>query len=228
MPLTRQRAATKTTFRKGNLRNGAVLALSQVAKVVNLPLAHDVVRHIRQVKVALKPSILQAPKTNDTSAKELASYLEGLLDVLDTALPYLRDTKELDRLCDQLRDARAELMGIQTSDCTTKFASQAQIRDRILQLKEEMSCTIVDLTLRLLAASLVILTRDRERTRKAEAQFEQRLSRSNQRIQNFERLCRLKRQGDIHGMIPNRPTECEIIRHVSVFNVNLFFFNIPS
>ncbi|CAE6503386.1 unnamed protein product [Rhizoctonia solani] len=188
MPLTRQRTATKTTFRESNIRNGAVLALSQVAKVVNLPLAHDVVRHIRQVTVALKPSALQAPKSNDASAKELASYLEGLLDVLDTALPYLPDTEELDRLCDQLRDVHAELMGIQTSGSTTKFISQSEIRDQILHLKEEISRTIVDLTLRLLAATLVILARDCQQTRKALARSEQRLSRSNQRIGELERL----------------------------------------
>ncbi|CUA72065.1 hypothetical protein RSOLAG22IIIB_10036 [Rhizoctonia solani] len=228
MPLTRQRTATKTTFRKSNLRNGAVLALSQVAKVVNLPLAHDVVRHIRQVTVALKPSVLQAPKSNDTSAKELANYLEGLLNVLDTALPYLPDTEELDQLCDQLRNAHAELTSIQTSYYTTKFASQAEIRDRILQLKEEMSRTIVDLTLRLLAVTLVILARDRQQTRKALARSEQRLSHSNQRIGELERLYQgLQRQGGAHEVILKRYTdEHRIVHLVLALNGTLFFLTL--
>ncbi|CUA72062.1 hypothetical protein RSOLAG22IIIB_10033 [Rhizoctonia solani] len=228
MPLTRQRTGTKTTFRKSNIRNGAVLALSQVAKVVNLPLAHDVVRHIRQVTVSLKPSVLQAPKTNDMSAKELASYLEGLLNVLDTALPYLTDTKELDRLCDQLRAAHAELMGIQTSGSTTKFISQTEIRDQILQLKEEMSRTIVDLTLRLLAATLVILARDRQQIRKAEARSEQRLSHSNRRIGELERLYQgLQRQGGTHEVIPQRYTdEHRIVHLVLALNGTLFFLTL--
>ncbi|KEP46607.1 hypothetical protein V565_189920, partial [Rhizoctonia solani 123E] len=151
MPLTRQRTITNNTVRKGNLRNGVVLALSQVAKVMNLPIAHDVARHIHQVTVALKPSILQAPRNNDSSAKGLGNHVAGLLDVLDTALPYLEDTEELEQLYNQLRDAHAELEDIQTSDYTTKFASQTEIRDRIIHLKEEMSRTVVDLTLRLLA-----------------------------------------------------------------------------
>ncbi|KDN34484.1 hypothetical protein RSAG8_12422, partial [Rhizoctonia solani AG-8 WAC10335] len=229
MPLTRQRTTAKTAFRKGNLRNGALLALSQVAKAVDLPTAHDVVRHIHQVTVALKPSVFQAPKDNDASAKELANHVAGLLDVLDTALSYLKDTEELDRLCDQLRTAHAELESMQSSDYTTKLASQTQIQDRIIQLKEEMSRTIMDLTLRLLAATLVSRSRDRQRTRQALARAERAergLALSNQRFGDLERICKgLQRQGGAHEAILMRYTDERRIAHfVIALNGTLFFF----
>ncbi|EUC58833.1 transmembrane protein, putative [Rhizoctonia solani AG-3 Rhs1AP] len=226
MPLTRQWTTSKTAFRKSNLRNGAVLALSQVAKVVNLPIAHDVARHIRQVTVALKPSVLQAPKNNDSSAKELANHVAGLLDVLDTALPYLDNTEELEQLYNQLRDAHAELEDMQTSDYATKFASQTEIRERIMHMKEGMSRTVVDLTLRLLAVMLVSRTRDHQHTRKAPARVEQRLALSNQRIGELERICKgLQRQGGVHEVILIRYTDERRIPHlVWALNGFLFFF----
>ncbi|EUC58837.1 hypothetical protein RSOL_280940, partial [Rhizoctonia solani AG-3 Rhs1AP] len=168
-----------------------LLALSQVAKVVNLPIAHDVARHIHRVTVALKSSILQAPKNNDSSAKELANHVAELLDVLDTALPYLEDTEELEQLYNQLRDAHVELESMQTSDYTTKFASQTEIRDRIIHLKEDISRTAMDLTLRLLAVMLVSRTRDHQHIRKALARAEQRLAVSNQRIGELERIAKV-------------------------------------
>ncbi|KAG8755204.1 hypothetical protein FRC11_006192 [Ceratobasidium sp. 423] len=158
MPSTRQR----TTFRKRNLRNGALLAISEAAKLVNIPLAQDVARHIKQVAVALKPSVLQAPKTNDSNAKDLAKHVEGLLGVLNTAILYLDGSAianggvygemliELHQLQARLSDTYTKLQDLQASSYTTKLASQTEIRERILQLKEELSRTIVDLTLRLL------------------------------------------------------------------------------
>ncbi|KEP46688.1 hypothetical protein V565_185860, partial [Rhizoctonia solani 123E] len=137
-----------------NLRNAAVLTLSQVSKLVNLPVAQDVVRHIHQITVALKPSVLQAPKTNDLTAKELADHVTGLLEVLDAVLPHLDDTAELDALYDRLQTARAELESIQASEYTTNLASQTRIQDRIAQLKEEVYCTVLDLTLRLLVMTV--------------------------------------------------------------------------
>ncbi|CUA72061.1 hypothetical protein RSOLAG22IIIB_10032 [Rhizoctonia solani] len=168
MPLTHQRTTKPTTRgRKGNLRNGAVLALSQAAKLVNIPLAHDVARHVKETMVALKPSVLQAPKANDSSAKHLEDHVAGLLNALDTALPMIDQNEELDRLCDLLRDAHAELVRIRTSHYTEKLASQAQIRDRIIQLKEDMAGAIVDITLRLLLITLAGSMRERQRTRRA-------------------------------------------------------------
>ncbi|CAE6473345.1 unnamed protein product, partial [Rhizoctonia solani] len=43
MPTTRRRTDPKPVARKGNLRNAAVLTLSQVSKFVNLPVAQDVI-----------------------------------------------------------------------------------------------------------------------------------------------------------------------------------------
>ncbi|KAG8730471.1 hypothetical protein FRC11_006618, partial [Ceratobasidium sp. 423] len=158
MPTTRKR----TTFRKRNLRNGVLLAVSEAAKIVNIPLAQDVARHIKQVAVALKPSMLQAPKTNDLNAQDLARHVEGLLGVLNTAILYLDGSGianggvygemliELHQLQAHLSDTYTKLQDLQGSSYTTKLASQTEIRERILQLKEELSRTIVDLTLRLL------------------------------------------------------------------------------
>ncbi|CUA72067.1 hypothetical protein RSOLAG22IIIB_10038 [Rhizoctonia solani] len=130
MPLTRQHTTKPTARgRKSNLRNGAVLALSQAAKFVSLPLAHEVVRHVKEAMVALK-----APKANDSSAKDLEDYVAGLLNAFDTALPMLSQNGDLDRLCGllRIRDAHAELVRIQTSQYTEKLASQAQIRDQVM------------------------------------------------------------------------------------------------
>ncbi|KEP47300.1 hypothetical protein V565_160770 [Rhizoctonia solani 123E] len=229
MPTTRRRTDPKRVVRKGNLRNAADLALSQVSKLVNLPVAQDVVRHIHQITIALK-----APKTNDLSAKELADHVTGLLDVLDAVIPHLDDVAELDALYDRLQTARAELESIQASEYTTKLASQTRIREQITELKEEISRTVTDLTLRLLVVTLAMGTTDRERTRKDLACTRKGLARthkatmrthqtvarhrvalrraerciaiSNQHIQELGRICQnLQRQGSVSD-IPMRPT----------------------
>ncbi|KAJ1305089.1 hypothetical protein OPQ81_000129 [Rhizoctonia solani] len=166
MPSIRQR----TALRKYNLRNGALLAVSEATKLVNIPLARDVARHIRQVAIVLKPSILQAPKTNDSNARDLAKHVEGLLHVLNRAVQYLEDSglaeaglpivlKDLSSTdyfitFSHLSDTYTQLQELQTSTYTTKLASQTEFRERILQLKEQLSRTIVDLTLRLLVIVL--------------------------------------------------------------------------
>ncbi|CAE7204694.1 unnamed protein product [Rhizoctonia solani] len=159
MPSTRSRI-----FRKRNLRNGALLAVSEAAKLVNIPLAHDVARHIQQIAVALKPSVLQAPKTNDSSAQKLAKHIEGLLNTLNVPICHLNNSGagshgdmliELCRLQTHLSKIHTELQDIQSSQYTTKLASQTEIRDRILGLKEELSQTIVDLMVRLLVTGVV-------------------------------------------------------------------------
>ncbi|CAE7140263.1 unnamed protein product, partial [Rhizoctonia solani] len=158
MPSTRQRV-----FRKRNLRNGALLAISEAAKLVNIPLAHDVARHIQQIAVAFKPSVLQAPKANDSSAQKLAKDVQGLLDTLNLAIQHLSQSGagthgqivvELCELQSHLSETYTKLQDIQTSQYTTKLVSQAEIRDQILGLKEGLSQTIVDLTLRLLVIVL--------------------------------------------------------------------------
>ncbi|CUA72059.1 hypothetical protein RSOLAG22IIIB_10030 [Rhizoctonia solani] len=167
MPRKRTTGSIKTTSRKGNLRNAAVLTLSQVTKLVNLPVAQDVARHIHQITVALKPSVLQAPKENDLSAKELAEHIAGLLAVLDIAIPYLDGAEGLDSLCGRLRGAHAELDTIRASQYTTKLGSQTQFRDRIVQLKEEVYRTVLDLTLKLMIVTLAGNMRNRRQTRGA-------------------------------------------------------------
>ncbi|KAG8708562.1 hypothetical protein FRC11_006365 [Ceratobasidium sp. 423] len=105
--------------------------------------------------------MLQAPKTNDLNAQDLAKHVEGLLGVLNTAILYLDGSAiakgvygemliELHQLQARLSDTYTKLQDLQASSYTTKLASQTEIRERILQLKEELSRTIVDLTLRLL------------------------------------------------------------------------------
>ncbi|CUA74495.1 hypothetical protein RSOLAG22IIIB_11252 [Rhizoctonia solani] len=162
MPSTRQRTPAK----KRNFRNGALLAVSEAAKLVNIPLAQDVARHIRQVVVSLKPSVLQAPKTNDSNARELAKHVKGLLDVMNTAIRYLEGSEvsstsvpgdtlaELQQFHNHLSDTYTKLQGIQTASYTTKLASQTETRGDILLLEKELSRTIVELTLRLLVAVL--------------------------------------------------------------------------
>ncbi|CAE7190789.1 unnamed protein product [Rhizoctonia solani] len=153
MPSTRSRI-----FRKRNLRNGALLAVSEAAKLVNIPLAHDVARHIQQIAVALK-----APKANDSSAQKLAKHVEGLLDTLNVAIQHLNNSGagsredmliELCKLQSHLSKIHTELQDIQSSQYRTKLASQTEIRERILGLKEELSRTIVDLMVRLLVTVL--------------------------------------------------------------------------
>ncbi|CAE6492705.1 unnamed protein product, partial [Rhizoctonia solani] len=219
MPTTRQRTDTKSARRKGpgSMRNAAALTLSQVAKLVNLPVAQDVAHHIHQVTAALKPSVLQAPKNNDSNAKELAEHILRLLEVLDTAFPYLHDARELDRLCSQLRDALAQLESIQTSQYSNKLASQVQIQDHIVQLKEGISRTVAHLTLWLSVVTLTESTRDRQRTRKVLARthqtitqyqdalmrVEERFAISDRRIQELGRICEgLRRQGCVDEAIP--------------------------
>ncbi|CAE6426802.1 unnamed protein product [Rhizoctonia solani] len=253
MPTTRRRTDPKRVIRKGNLRNAADLALSQVSKLVNLPVAQDVVRHIHQITIALKPSVLQAPKTNDLSAKELADHVTGLLDVLDAVIPHLDDVAELDALYDRLQTARAELESIQASEYTTKLASQTRIREQITELKEEISRTVTDLTLRLLVVTLAMGTTDRERTRKDLACTRKGLARthkatmrthqtvarhrvalrraerciaiSNQHIQELGRICQnLQRQGSVSDI----PMRCTDGRRYLIVELNwtLFFFYI--
>ncbi|CUA72066.1 hypothetical protein RSOLAG22IIIB_10037 [Rhizoctonia solani] len=245
--MPRQRTSTKTTSRKGNLRNAAVLTLSQVAKLVNLPVAQDVARHIHQITVALKPSVLQAPKENDLSAKELAEHISGLLDVLDVALPYLDGAEGLCSLCGRLRGAHAELETIRASQYTTKLGSQTQFRDRIVQLKEEVYRTVLDLTLKLMVITLARNMRDRRQTRRALMRMhkltartrrltisqqgalvraEHRLAISNQRIRELECLCdALQRQGVKHEAILMRYTDGHGISYsVLAMNGTLFFF----
>ncbi|CAE6430152.1 unnamed protein product [Rhizoctonia solani] len=162
MPSTRQR----TPIQKRTLRNGALLAVSKAAKLVNVPLVHDVARHIRQVAVALKPWMLQAPKANDLDAQELAKHVEGLMDALNTAVQYLENSgvsksgangdvlEEIHQLHEHLSDTHAKLQELQTASYTTKLASQTEIREGILLLEKDLSRTIVELTLRLLVAVL--------------------------------------------------------------------------
>ncbi|KAG8730470.1 hypothetical protein FRC11_006617 [Ceratobasidium sp. 423] len=160
MPSTRQRIA----LHKRNLRNGALLAVSEAAKQINIPLAQDVARHIQQVAIALK-----APKDNDLNARELETRVGGLLGVLGTSIQQLERSsegvhEELLQLQTHLTDTHTELQDIQNSRSTTKLVSQAEIRDRILYLKEELSGTIVDITLRLLAIVLAAGAQDRRIT----------------------------------------------------------------
>ncbi|CAE7151713.1 unnamed protein product, partial [Rhizoctonia solani] len=158
MPPTHQRLS-----HRHNLRNGALLAVSEAAKLINIPLAHDVARHIQQIAVALKPSVLQAPRTNDSSAQKLEKHVQGLLNTLNIATHHLNHSGvgahgdmfiELCELQTQLSETYVQLQDIQIFQYTTKLASQTEIRDRILGLKEELSQTIVDLTLRLLVTVL--------------------------------------------------------------------------
>ncbi|KAF8754466.1 hypothetical protein RHS01_06107 [Rhizoctonia solani] len=159
---TRQR-----TFRpKRQIRNGALLAVSEAAKLINVPLAQDVAKHVKQLIVALKPSVLQAPKTNDSEAQNLANRVKGLKDVLRIPIQYLEDSEVnavgshrdmLEEFCGfqtLLSTTYTELQKIQESSYTNKLASQAEIRERILHLKEELSRTVVDFTLRLLVIVL--------------------------------------------------------------------------
>ncbi|KAH7338402.1 hypothetical protein B0J17DRAFT_755985 [Rhizoctonia solani] len=145
MPSTRQ----NITFRKRNLRNGALLAVSEAVKLVNIPLAQDVARHVRQIAVALK-----VPKTNDSSAQNLAKHVEGLLGVLNMAVRYLDHSEAPSSDADE--DMLVELHQLHThlSDTHTKLVSQTEFREDILKLKEELPRTIVDLTLRLLIVML--------------------------------------------------------------------------
>ncbi|KEP47299.1 hypothetical protein V565_160760 [Rhizoctonia solani 123E] len=252
MPTNCGRTAANAALRKGNLRNAAVLTLSQVSKLVNLPVVQDVARHIHQITAALKPSVLQAPKSNDLSAKGLADQVAGLLGVLDVALPHLDNTAESDALYDQLQTAHAELESIQASEYTTKFASQTRIQDRITQLKEEVYRTVLDLTLRLLVMTLAGNMRDRStrlRTRKlmirthkatvrtqratvhqqgALVRAEQRLVLSDQRIEELERMCAaLQHQGAAHEVILMRYTDGRGISYpVLALNGTFFFFNL--
>ncbi|QRW20651.1 hypothetical protein RhiXN_05640 [Rhizoctonia solani] len=157
MPPTRQR-----TFRpKSQIRNGALLAVSEAAKLINVPLAQDVAKHVKQLIVALK-----APKTNDSDAQNLANQVKGLKDVLEIPIQHLEDSgvnavgpyrDMLEELCEfqtLLSTTYTELQKIQESSYTNKLASQAEIRERILHLKEELSRTIADFTLRLLVIML--------------------------------------------------------------------------
>ncbi|CAE6443664.1 unnamed protein product [Rhizoctonia solani] len=162
MPSTRQR----TPIQKRTLRNGALLAVSKAAKLVNVPLVHDVARHIRQVAVALKPWVLQAPKANDLDAQELAKHVEGLMNALNTAVSYLENSgvsrsgangnvlEEIHQLHTHLSDTHAKLQKLQTASYTTKLASQTEIREGILLLEKDLSRTIIELTLRLLVVVL--------------------------------------------------------------------------
>ncbi|CAE6534874.1 unnamed protein product, partial [Rhizoctonia solani] len=211
MPTTRRRTDIKTSLRKGKLGNAAKLTLSRVAKLVNLPVAQDIAHHIHQITVALK-----APKDNDSSAKELADHLAGLLDVLDTVLLCLNNTEQLEGFRSQLRDAHAELKSILEAQYTTKLASQTQIQDRIVQLREGISRAVQDLTLRLLVVSISGSMHDHQRTRKALTRTqrtvtchrdalllaERRLAMSNHQIQELQRICEgLQRQGGAHEAI---------------------------
>ncbi|KAG8685174.1 hypothetical protein FRC11_010990 [Ceratobasidium sp. 423] len=146
-------ARRQFTLSRRDLQNGTILAVTQAAKLVNIPIAQDVVCHVRKMATALKPSVLQAPKDNDTSARELAKCVKQLVDALDRASEYIDKTGflemdgsdevlghlvELDKLRDHLSQVHSELQAIQDVQYSTKLASQSQIRNRILELKEEL------------------------------------------------------------------------------------------
>ncbi|KDN34487.1 hypothetical protein RSAG8_12425, partial [Rhizoctonia solani AG-8 WAC10335] len=200
------RRCTKSTPRKKDLRNGALLFLSQTAKHVNLPLVQDVARHIQRITLALKPSVLQAPKNNDSNARELASHVGRLLDTLDVMLPYLESTDELEQIYNRLQDIFTELEGIRDSQYAAKLASQTQIQEQIAQIKEEISRTMMDLTLGLLTVTLASSMHDRQYTHDALMRTRQNVTRqrdalehAEQRIQALETLCTaLKLQGEAH------------------------------
>ncbi|CCO37590.1 hypothetical protein BN14_11746 [Rhizoctonia solani AG-1 IB] len=136
-----------------NLRNGTALALEQVTRHLNLPLVQDVTFHMRKMAMALKPSVLQAPKDNDASARELAEYVKQLMDVLDQASEHMERMGllkvdggdevavyliELQELRDHLSQAHSELKGIQGAQFSTKLASQTHIRGRIAGIEKEL------------------------------------------------------------------------------------------
>ncbi|KAH7338404.1 hypothetical protein B0J17DRAFT_706744 [Rhizoctonia solani] len=162
MSTARQRAAGR---KRNIVRNGALLVISEAAKLVNIPLAQDVARHVQHAVSSLK-----VPNENDLSAQILTNRIEALVDVVNTAFRQLdrarliqagtrdRMVIELLRLQSHLADASVELHDIQNSQYLAKFASQAQIQERIIQLKEELSHTLVDTTLRLLVDVLAFNT----------------------------------------------------------------------
>ncbi|CAE6418264.1 unnamed protein product [Rhizoctonia solani] len=127
-----------------------------------MPATRKRTRHIKQVATALK-----APKTNDSNAKVQAKHVEGLIRILNTAIQQLDGSAipdadlhrevavELHQLQTHLSKTHTELQALWTPSYTIKLASQAEIQERILQLKEALSQTITDLTLRLL---VVVLT----------------------------------------------------------------------
>ncbi|KAG8746557.1 hypothetical protein FRC11_012665, partial [Ceratobasidium sp. 423] len=146
-------ARRQPTVLKRNIRNGTILAVSEAAKLVNIPIAQDVAHHIRKMAIALKPSVLQASKDNDTNAGELAEWVRQSMDVLNTAFEYMErvgflETNdgsevaaylvELQELQYHLLRVHTELQDMQNSQYSTKLASQSQIRDRIIELKEEL------------------------------------------------------------------------------------------
>ncbi|CAE7184902.1 unnamed protein product [Rhizoctonia solani] len=148
MPAARRQSVMP---RRNILRNGTILAVSEAAKLVNIPLAQDVASHIRKMAMALKPSVLQAPKDNDMSARELALCVKGLVDTLNTAFEYMERVGfcnmddevasyliELQALKGRLLQVYSELQAVQKSQYGIKLASQSQIRDRIIEIKEEL------------------------------------------------------------------------------------------
>ncbi|KAG8735873.1 hypothetical protein FRC11_002965, partial [Ceratobasidium sp. 423] len=136
-----------------NLLSGTLLAASEVANVANLPLVQDVAHHIGALAAALKPSVLQAPKDNDTNARELAECVKQLVDALDRAFADVDMARffeitgservfghlvKLQELRGNLGRIHSELQKIIDSRYRTKLASQSRIRDRIHELKEEL------------------------------------------------------------------------------------------
>ncbi|CAE6430144.1 unnamed protein product [Rhizoctonia solani] len=157
MPTARQRA----TLSKHNIRNGALLVASEAVKLVNIPVVQDVAEHVKQLVSSLK-----TPKINDSNARDLANRVGGLSDVLDAVVRLLEGSGhtqasnhahmvvELCQFQNRLSYIYSELQDIQLSRHFTKMASQTQIQERITGIKDELSRTIVDLTLRLLVAVL--------------------------------------------------------------------------
>ncbi|EUC57286.1 hypothetical protein RSOL_217020 [Rhizoctonia solani AG-3 Rhs1AP] len=157
MPRARQRA----TLSKHNIRNGALLVASEAVKLVNIPVVQDVAEHVKQLVSSLK-----TPKINDSNAQDLANRVRRLSHVLDAAVRLLKApghtqaskhahmVAELCQFQSRLSCIYSELQVIQLSRHFTKMASQTQIQERITGIKDELSRTIVDLTLRLLVAVL--------------------------------------------------------------------------
>lgn len=152
MPATRQ-----TSTRRGrNLRDGAVLAASQTAQLMNLPLATDVAQHIQGIFRTLRPGVLQAPRDNDASAQELAQQVGALVEVLEAAAEQMSaldatDAHEatvsyllqLQELLDYLKCTHSELQTILNYGFTARYASQTRIHEGIMQRREALNNRLV-------------------------------------------------------------------------------------
>ncbi|KAG8719562.1 hypothetical protein FRC09_010952 [Ceratobasidium sp. 395] len=165
--------------RRRTVRNATKLIAHYVARVATIPSTQFSVQTVRNVIGELKPTLLQAPKTNDKAIKQALARIEEIqmdvahideaikqLDVTNADPPALRFWCELQRLSDLDSDllsfsqsSEKRLKALQRQSYVNKLANQDEIIQQLSTYNRKLGDHLGELQLKSAALAGYVATK---------------------------------------------------------------------